>query len=326
MNTILNNIGAGVLSVGMLVALAAPLGAHAALTEAQIQSILSLLNSFGADATTVANVDASLRGTTPTVTPGQQTSVSANVCPYTWTRSLTVGDTGADVLALQKLLNADPATTIAASGVGSVGNETNYFGSLTAAAVARFQNKYATEVLTPVGLTAGTGYFGPATRAKANMLCSAQEIVVAPPQQTSPPQVTTTPSFPLVGGAIVGAIRSTGGARRTPPPVVDTTPPEITLTGDTQVFISVGTTYTDQGATATDDVDGDITAAITVGGDTVDTSTAGTYTITYDATDAAGNAATQVTRTVVVQEAPTQDPTPPQSGDDEDDEDDADED
>lgn len=165
-----NKIAAGVLSVGMLFALVAPFSAHAALTEAQIQSILSLLNSFGADATTVANVDASLRGN-PTSGGGSGSGSSASVCPYTWTRSLTVGDTGADVLALQKFLNADSATMIASSGVGSAGNETNYFGSLTAAAVAKFQNKYASEVLAPVGLSSGTGYFGSSSRAKANALC-----------------------------------------------------------------------------------------------------------------------------------------------------------
>ena len=49
-----------------------------------------------------------------------------------------------------------------------------------------------------------------------------------------------------------------------------------------------------------DNVDGDITANIVVGGDIVDTNTLGTYIITYDVSDAAGNAATQVTRTVNV--------------------------
>lgn len=165
-----NKIAAGVLSVGMLFALSAPLSASAALTEAQIQSILSLLNSFGADAATVANVDASLRGNAP-VGNGSGSGSSASVCPYTWTRSLTVGDTGADVMALQKFLNSDSATSIAASGVGSAGNESQYFGSLTAAAVAKFQNKYASEVLAPVGLSSGTGFFGSSTRAKANALC-----------------------------------------------------------------------------------------------------------------------------------------------------------
>ena len=45
---------------------------------------------------------------------------------------------------------------------------TGYFGPLTRAAVARFQEKYADEILAPLGLESGTGVFGPLTRAKAN--------------------------------------------------------------------------------------------------------------------------------------------------------------
>jgi hypothetical protein len=76
--------------------------------------------------------------------------------------------------------------------------------------------------------------------------------------------------------------------------------PVITLTG-TDVTINNGDTYTDEGATASDDEEGDITANIVVGGDTVDTDTDGTYTITYDVSDGAGNAATTVSRVVTVE-------------------------
>jgi len=83
----------------------------------------------------------------------------------------------------------------------------------------------------------------------------------------------------------------------------DTEAPVITLNGDATMNISVGDTFTDPGATATDNIDGDITANIVVAGDAVDVNTAGTYTITYNVSDAAGNAATEVTRDVEV--APT---------------------
>ena len=80
--------------------------------------------------------------------------------------------------------------------------------------------------------------------------------------------------------------------------VVDTTAPVITLTGDATLTLEVGATYNEQGATATDNYDASV--SVTIGGNTVDTNTVGTYTVTYNATDAAGNNATEVTRTVNV--------------------------
>ena len=78
--------------------------------------------------------------------------------------------------------------------------------------------------------------------------------------------------------------------------VIDTTAPIITLNGDNPMDVLQGSTFTDPGATATDDVDD--TVAVVENG-TVDTSTVGSYTRTYTATDAAGNVATE-TRTVNV--------------------------
>lgn len=85
--------------------------------------------------------------------------------------------------------------------------------------------------------------------------------------------------------------------------ISDVGAPIITLLGDTTINMMVGETFTDPGATATDDEDGDITANIVVAGAIVDVNTVGTYIITYNVSDAAGNAATQRTRTVIVAEA-----------------------
>ena len=79
-------------------------------------------------------------------------------------------------------------------------------------------------------------------------------------------------------------------------------PPVITLTGENQIDLFVGDSYTDDGATALDDIDGDITEDIVVGGDTVDTIIAGTYIITYNVSDSVGNSADEVTRTINVEE------------------------
>jgi hypothetical protein len=77
----------------------------------------------------------------------------------------------------------------------------------------------------------------------------------------------------------------------------DTTAPVITLTGSSTINLNVGDSYEDAGATATDNVDVTVTVIPT---GTVDTTTPGTYTITYSATDLALNVATPVTRTVIV--------------------------
>ena len=75
--------------------------------------------------------------------------------------------------------------------------------------------------------------------------------------------------------------------------LADTVPPEITLIGSATVTVQLGAVYTDAGATATDNVDGDITDRIVVD-NPVDTGTAGTYTVTYSVEDAAGNRASAI--------------------------------
>ena len=80
----------------------------------------------------------------------------------------------------------------------------------------------------------------------------------------------------------------------------DTTKPVITLLGSKTETISVGDKYKDAGATATDNIDGDLTDKIKVTGE-VDITKAGTYTLKYSVTDKAGNKSSK-TRKVVVKE------------------------
>lgn len=91
---------------------------------------------------------------------------------FIFSTNLKQGDRSQDVKNLQIFLNSQPDTVITSNGPGSPGNETDYFGNLTKNAVIKFQNKYKSEVLTPVGLNNGTGFVGPLTRQKINSLSS----------------------------------------------------------------------------------------------------------------------------------------------------------
>ena len=78
--------------------------------------------------------------------------------------------------------------------------------------------------------------------------------------------------------------------------ILDNTAPIITVIGDNPKTVPYGSVYEDEGASATDNIDGEI--AVDSSGE-VDTDDAGEYTVTYTATDVAGNAATAI-RTVNV--------------------------
>ena len=83
-------------------------------------------------------------------------------------RNLRLGNRGKDVKALQEWLNQLDIHKLADRGPGSPGNETEYFGRLTFNALKKCQEYHKEQILTPIGLTAATGFFGPSTRAFAN--------------------------------------------------------------------------------------------------------------------------------------------------------------
>ena len=102
-------------------------------------------------------------------------------------------------------------------------------------------------------------------------------------------QILSIASIALVAGALVMS-----GCKKD-----DITSPTITLVGDSEKTITLGTAYTDEGATANDDRDGDLTTKVTVDVSAVNKDKAGVYTVTYSVTDEAGNEGT-AERTVVV--------------------------
>ena len=79
----------------------------------------------------------------------------------------------------------------------------------------------------------------------------------------------------------------------------DAVPPTLTLLGESSVNVKAGTAYIDAGATAEDNIDGDITGSISMTNN-INMGNPGSYTVTYNVMDFAGNAATPITRNVTV--------------------------
>ncbi len=84
----------------------------------------------------------------------------------------------------------------------------------------------------------------------------------------------------------------------------DIVAPVMTLLGDATMSVSLNGQFVDPGVTATDDRDGDISASVIVSG-SVNTAVMGSYILTYNVSDQAGNAATPISRTVNVVEGST---------------------
>lgn len=109
-------------------------------------------------------------------------------------------------------------------------------------------------------------------------------------------------SFLVLLGACGGGATTTDDLPETS---VDTVAPVISLVGESSMTLIVGDTYLEPGASANDDIDGNV--AVTISG-TVDTATVGSYTLTYVASDAANNSSSKTRIVDVVQSADT---TPP---------------
>lgn len=101
--------------------------------------------------------------------------VSTVSCP-SYTRDLTVGSTGSDVVSLQTFLQNKGHLVM------PVGVSKGYFGSLTASALARYQASQ--------GIVPAVGYFGPITRGNIQNNCTPGNGGTQP----------TNPNNPLEGG------------------------------------------------------------------------------------------------------------------------------
>jgi hypothetical protein len=140
----------GFVGLATLAMMMGPVAASAAMLSAsQVSAIVSLLSSFGADAGTIANVQASLTGQPTTGTTGTVSSGG-----YNFTTDLTVGSKGAGVTALQNILVAKGHLVM------PVGVAFGTFGAATKAAVIKWQMS--------AGITPASGLVGPKSRAALN--------------------------------------------------------------------------------------------------------------------------------------------------------------
>src|SRR3989344_2769577 len=133
---------------------------------------------------------------------GGGTATATGSC--TFTKSLTVGSRGEDVKCLQQYLNAN-GYPVAASGAGSAGNETTYFGQATRGAVAKWQ--------AAMGVSPAVGYFGTISRAKFSSMATGTTPVPTPGTGTTPVPTPGTGLSVMAGTQPVAALAPLNAAR-----------------------------------------------------------------------------------------------------------------
>ena len=96
--------------------------------------------------------------------PGQSIPVPTRSSCESINQTMNIGAKSDSVRCLQEFLK-NQGTEIYPEGL-----TTGYFGNLTKSAIIRFQEKYASEVLAPFGISKGTGYVGSKTLEKINQM------------------------------------------------------------------------------------------------------------------------------------------------------------
>ncbi|MDE1925550.1 MAG: peptidoglycan-binding protein, partial [Patescibacteria group bacterium] len=210
----------------------------ATLTSAQVQAVVSLLQAFGVDATTIANVQNTLNGvqvSTPATTTASTTApFTSNMIGF-----LRLGDKGDGVKLLQTMLAADPS-------VYPQGIISGFFGPMTAEALKLYQQKHGLERVGFIGpktlhdldddlnqnqITTGNGNASSTVSIGGRQVCAIVppghliapgwlrhhegEDLVIPPCQTLPPGIedryhegegTTTPPIPDTTAPVISQI------------------------------------------------------------------------------------------------------------------------
>ncbi|MDP3956174.1 MAG: peptidoglycan-binding domain-containing protein [bacterium] len=182
--------------------------ASAALSEAQISAIVSLLSSFGAEASVITNVNASLRGQ---VASNNNPALTCLTLDYSLSADASDATTNGEVSKLQRFLAQD-------SSLYSGGLVTGYFGPQTEVAVQRWQERNG---IVSNGTPDTTGYGFVGSRTRSAMRCG----TATTPVVTT--NTTTIPPPPAVSAIIAPAV-TTSVTPIPPPPVSPIIAPAVT--------------------------------------------------------------------------------------------------
>ena len=147
--------------------------------QQQAQPTQEQTTGYVSIADTLHRVNQSTFGGAPTLSqeqPAQQQVLSfIEEAPFAgFTRDLTIGSEGADVRALQSMLN-NLGFIVSTTGAGSPGEEGTYFGEKTRQALIRYQEANS--------ITPASGYFGPRTRAQIQAEAQGQLQPTAPVEE-----------------------------------------------------------------------------------------------------------------------------------------------
>ena len=169
----------------------------------RVFAIVLIIGAFLApqvsSAVTVEELQAQINSLLATIASLQKQLGIAETAPppkecYTFVNTMRIGASNPDVSHLHIFLEKE------GFAVDATEKSSFTFGEGTASAVSGFQEKYRDDVLTPLNLKYGTGFFGKATMNKLNTLYGCGIGVPAPrpiPVPTPWPPVSPTPPLPV---------------------------------------------------------------------------------------------------------------------------------
>jgi len=248
----------------------------------RVQKLSSVATAVVANAGTDQTVECG--GATTTVTLDGTASTGSGTLTYTWKEGATTLGTGATLMTSLPLGTHTITLTVTSSGGGSDDDDVLITIVDTNAPVIALNGS------NPMTIECHTTFVDPA--ATANDGCAGDLTSSISVSGSVNPNVVGSYALTYTvsdGSHTTSAIRTVN--------VVDTTPPIITVNGANPMTVECHTSFTDPGATASDDCAGNFPASAS---GSVNVNVPGTYTITYNASDPSGNPAVPVTRTVLV--------------------------